>query len=466
MKFLRRNFLGGLVAGLGALATGNLSLGCAASRSAAKKPSALQPIINTPVSGKPRWWKGNLHTHSYWSDGNDFPEMIADWYKRHGYHFLSLSDHDVLSIGKHAIGLPGEDLVKQKALEKYRARFGSWVEADTPGYEAAIRIKPLSEFRSLLEEPDRFIMIQNEEITDYWGGSPVHMNVQNIGELIKPEGGNSALEVMQRNINYYLKQREKTGQYMTITLNHPTYGWPVTAEDLVAIEHLRFYEVYNGYPESLVYYAGDEVHASAERMWDIALTLRLANTDKGLLYAVAVDDAHSYHYKMPPEGHAPDVGMRDSTLECTPGRGWVHVRASFLTPESILRAMDAGEFYASSGVELQDYSFDGQHISIQIKPKGNDTYTTQFIGTRRGFDPNSRPTVDKNGNSPRYPVTRQYSKDIGQVLAEVPGLAPTYFCNGDEIYVRAKVISNKVKDNPGFNGETEACWIQPIIPYK
>ena len=40
--------------------------------------------------GQPRFWKGNLHTHSFWSDGDDFPEMIADWYKRHGYHFLAL----------------------------------------------------------------------------------------------------------------------------------------------------------------------------------------------------------------------------------------------------------------------------------------------------------------------------------------------------------------------------------------
>ena len=28
-----------------------------------------------------RWWRGNIHTHSLWSDGNDFPEMIADWYR-------------------------------------------------------------------------------------------------------------------------------------------------------------------------------------------------------------------------------------------------------------------------------------------------------------------------------------------------------------------------------------------------
>ena len=41
---------------------------------------------------EPRWWKGNLHTHSLWSDGNDYPEMIADWYRSHGYQFLAFTD--------------------------------------------------------------------------------------------------------------------------------------------------------------------------------------------------------------------------------------------------------------------------------------------------------------------------------------------------------------------------------------
>ena len=32
-----------------------------------------------------RWWKGNLHTHTLWSDGDDYPEMVLDWYKSRGY---------------------------------------------------------------------------------------------------------------------------------------------------------------------------------------------------------------------------------------------------------------------------------------------------------------------------------------------------------------------------------------------
>src|SRR5436305_1149885 len=66
-------------------------------------PPALLPVLQ---AGGPHWYKGNLHTHSLWSDGDDFPEMIADWYKRKGYHFLGLSDHNVLAEGERWIDLP------------------------------------------------------------------------------------------------------------------------------------------------------------------------------------------------------------------------------------------------------------------------------------------------------------------------------------------------------------------------
>ena len=46
-----------------------------------------------------KWWKGNLHTHSFWSDGDDFPEMIVSWYVENGYNFLALSDHNILQEG-------------------------------------------------------------------------------------------------------------------------------------------------------------------------------------------------------------------------------------------------------------------------------------------------------------------------------------------------------------------------------
>lgn len=38
------------------------------------------------------WYKGNIHCHTVWSDGNSFPEWTVDWYKSHGFQFLAVTD--------------------------------------------------------------------------------------------------------------------------------------------------------------------------------------------------------------------------------------------------------------------------------------------------------------------------------------------------------------------------------------
>src|SRR6056297_1049607 len=59
-------------------------------------------IILTVISScqttddKEKWLRGNLHTHTYWSDGDDFPESVAKWYKDNGYDFLVHTDHNIL----------------------------------------------------------------------------------------------------------------------------------------------------------------------------------------------------------------------------------------------------------------------------------------------------------------------------------------------------------------------------------
>ena len=119
-------------------------------------------------------------------------------------------------------------------------------------------------------------------------------------------------------------------------------------------------------------------------MWDIILTKRLAELNFPVVYGFATDDAHIYH-KWGPE-HA------------NPGSGWVVVRARHLTPESIIKAMDAGDFYASTGVVLKDIQLDGKTFKIVIEPEKGVSYTTQFIGTMRGYDPTSKPVLDEEGN--------------------------------------------------------------------
>lgn len=395
-----------------------------------------------------RWWKGNIHTHSLWSDGNDFPEMIADWYVQQGYNFLALSDHNVLSQGTRWMK---HDKIQERgykdALEKYRQRFGNdWVEtrgaAGTPDYE--VRLKPLDEFRKLVEKPGEFLMIQGEEISDRAAGVPVHMNVTNIQEVLEPAGGKSVAEAIDNNLRAAEAQAKRTGHELLVHLNHPNFGYAVTAEDIASIIHERFVEVYNGHPG--VHHEGDAHHASDEQIWDIANTIRLGQLNAPPLYAVATDDSHYYNGQ--PGSH--------------PGRGWIMVRAASLEPETLIKAIKAGDLYASSGVTLRDVRYDAnkKFLQVDIEPEDGVEYRTQFIGTKIGYDPTSQPRLDKKGQP--FRTTKKYSHDVGLVLSTVEGASPSYQLTGKELYVRAVVTSTKPHVDPSFKDQKQQAWTQPV----
>lgn len=393
-----------------------------------------------------RWWKGNLHTHSLWSDGDDYPEMIVEWYQREGYHFLALSDHNVLLEGQKWVDATN-NAGGARAMERYIARFGNaWVEQRQAGDRLQVRLKPLGEFRHLFEEPQRFLLLPAMEITDRHLAAPVHINATNLRDHVPPRSGSSVYEVMQNNVNAVLEQREATGQLMFPHLNHPNFVWGVTAEELMRVEGERFFEVYNGHPA--VRNEGDDQHAGTERLWDIILTWRLAVLGLEPMFGLATDDSHHYHEQA--------VGKSNS------GRGWVMVRAAYLTPEHLIRALEAGDFYASSGVLLHQLERTADTLKLEIAAESGVRYRTQFIGTRKNFDRTNTPVRNAAGEALR--VTHRYSDEVGEVLAEVIGTSAAYTLKGDELYVRAKVISSKVKSNPYAEGEFEAAWTQPLIP--
>lgn len=393
-----------------------------------------------------RWWKGNLHTHSLWSDGDDYPEMIAAWYKERGYHFLAFTEHNVMQEGARWFTLT-DKRGGGVALEKYRARFGAdWVEERTVhSTNRQVRLKPLAEFRTRFEEPDRFLLVPASEITDRHLVAPVHINAVNLLDLIPAAGGSNVLDVMQRNVDAVLAQRAKTGQPMFPHINHPNFGWGVTAEELMQLKGERFFEVYNGHPS--VHNEGDASHAGMERVWDIVLTWRLAVLGLPPMLGLAVDDSHNYH--------------TNAVGQSNPGRGWVMVRASHLTPESVIRALEAGDFYASSGVVLREVRNEPDGLRVEIAADPGVTYRTEFIGTRRGFDTSNQPVRTAAGDPVR--VTHRYSEQVGQVLASVDGPVAEYRIRGDEWYVRARVTSSRRKENPYRDGEFEMAWVQPWI---
>lgn len=414
------------------------------------------PAVSNWVDPAPdvRWWRGNLHTHTLWSDGDDFPEMVVEWYREHGYQFLALSDHNVLSQGEKWMSLKSvADRAKADAYGKYLRRFGpQWVETRNSGPQGdpEVRLKPFDEYRPFVEERGQFIMLQAEEITHAaLNGRAFNMNATNLGEVLQPLDGATVREAIANNLRAVEESAARTGRQVLVHVNHPNYKWGVTAEDLAAVVNERFFEVWNGVENDND--PGDGVRPSTDEIWDIANALRIAGMSAPPLFGVATDDSHNYH---------------GNNTRAMPGRGWVMVRAQYLTPESIIRAMRAGDFYATTGVVLDAVAFNKQSrtLSLQIHPQGNETFVTRFVGTRKGVNLKGRPRVDRSGRV--VDTTLDYrtasGPQIGEVLAELRGTTPAYTLRGDELYVRAIVTSSGAPDVLSSEFGFKRAWTQPV----
>ena len=389
-----------------------------------------------------QWWKGNLHTHSLWSDGDDYPEMIADWYKKNGYHFLGISDHNILAEGNRWIHIE-KNAGGRRAFEKYLERFGpKWVEHKTEKNIPKVRLKNFSEYKAKMSVEGKFLLMQAEELTDRFQGVPIHINATNLKNYIPPQGGSSLATVIQNNVNAVLEQRKKTGQPMFPHINHPNFGWALKPTDMIQLKGEQFFEVYNGHPAVNNY--GDAKHLSTVQIWDIINAYRVGIYKLPLMFGLATDDAHNYH----------QIAIGKSNT----GRGWVMVKAPALSAPFIIEAMEKGDFYSSSGVSLSSIQTTKESFSFKISTEKGVTYKTWFVGTRNNFK-NSKDLAKRNSLDPS-------AAGIGEILGQTDSIEPKYNFKGDELYVRAHVVSSKKKSNPYSSGEQEQAWLQPISSRK
>jgi hypothetical protein len=299
-----------------------------------------------------RWYKGNTHAHTVESDGDSTPDEVTRWYKEHGYHFLVLSDHNVL--------VPTANLARVHG------------------------------------ESERFLLIPGEEVTDAIDKKPLHVNGLNVARLVDPRHGTSVLDTLQRNTDAI---REARG---VPHVNHPNFGWAIAPDDLQALERYRLLEIFNGHP--LVNNLGGGDRPGMEEVWDRLLTAGRR------VYGIAVDDAH--YFKRPWDPRAPK-----------PGQGWVVVRAPRLEASALLASLEAGEFYASTGIEFERYTADQAAIVLAVKPLGDSRYRSALIGPG------------------------------GRVLGTVDGPQARFDLGGRSGYVRV-VVSDS-------NGAT--AWGQPVF---
>ena len=116
-----------------------------------------------------KWYKGNLHTHSLWSDGNDFPEQICDWYRDNGYNFLAISDHNVLAEGEKWMKIA--ELRKRgsiTALDLYLDKYHNTAQTrgDRQGTSFEVRLTNFKDYKAMTERPGKFLQFKVRRVAN------------------------------------------------------------------------------------------------------------------------------------------------------------------------------------------------------------------------------------------------------------------------------------------------------------
>ena len=376
--------------------------------------------------GDGRWRRGNTHTHTLWSDGDAAPEMVARWYREHGYQFLVLSDHNVLSVLTKFFPIEEKGRLTPERVAEIAQTFGEdWVETRDGADGPQMRLKTLLELSEHFEQEDEFVFVQGEEITDAFGDFPVHVNAMNLEATIRPAKGPDVVTVLRNNLLAVQEQARESGRPILAHLNHPNFRYGVSADDIAQVVEDRFFEVYNGHPG--VNNHGNAEHPSTEEIWDLALTARLEQYGGGVLYGVATDDAHHY--------------FEENLERSNTGAGWVMVQSEALTPDDLVKTMQRGDFYASSGVFLSSIEHDADSYRVSVRAEPGVEYRIEFVGTR----------------------TEREDREVGEVLQATVGAEAEYAFFGDELYVRVRIRSDRVHPRPSVAGDVEMAWCQPVV---
>lgn len=181
-----------------------------------------------------------------------------------------------------------------------------------------------------------FILIPGLELT---GKRHIHTSALNVKKVLPHDFDSPSLhKIVQNHVDLVLKAGGKP------IINHPNWIYALPGQELLKVERLELMELYNGHPD--VNNHGNHKHQSTEKIWD-----QLLSAGKKM-YAVAADDAHHFHT------------LADHLSN--PGRGWIMVKAKTLTPENIIESLGRGEFYASSGVILNDLTTHEGNYFVEI----------------------------------------------------------------------------------------------------
>ena len=230
-----------------------------------------------------------------------------------------------------------------------------------------VRLKPLAEFRSLLEVPGKFLLIPGEEITHKY------RQVPGPHERHQPPRRHQAGRRPQR-------RRDDPGQSppSSSSARRSRLADPRVPQS----SQLRLGRQGRGHARARSCASSRSSTAIPASRTTATPSTRAPNAcgtsswrcgwasiKLPIVYGMATDDAHGYH----------SFGVG----KVNPGRGWVMVKCPLPHRRGHRQRHDAGDFYSTTGVTLKNVHSDKEKLAIEIKGEPGVIYKTEFIATLR-----------------------------------------------------------------------------------
>ncbi|HWM86181.1 MAG TPA: hypothetical protein VNO33_10100 [Kofleriaceae bacterium] len=363
-------------------------------RAPRRRVARAEEASRAPVS----WLKGSTHVHTAHSGDSRVPvEDVAEWYGERGYDFIVVTDHNrVTSYSGN-----GRPLVLQ-GIELTHNPGSCDPPPPEPDGKCRIHLNGLGLGVAALE---RTATAPAPAVIDALDGNrPPAIEWKN-------QGSSARVDMYQAGID---KVRQLGG---LVQINHPNWHWGVDGRLLAELGRrgATLVEVANmGFAR---WNTGDANHPAAEAVWDAALS------DGVLIYGVASDDAHDYDESEIAAKRAAGRPVYEA------GTGWVMVRAA-RRPDSIRRALERGDFYASTGVLLDRLELASGSIQIEVAGGSPGEHEITFIGQggavleRRSARSARFPLAQAPAGYVRAVVTRDDGARAWVQPVRVPAVAP------------------------------------------
>ena len=250
-----------------------------------------------------KYFRANLHTHTCITDAQPTPEEMKAFYKKRGYQILAITDHNVM-MDMSRLSEDGFLMLNGAEFNVNEANFER-------GHSKSAHLNFIAKRPNILWQPFRY-----------------HKEWNAAEYLAKAHIDNMSQEHSVENINAIIKAANDHG-YL-VMYNHPHWSLH-DYEDYANFKGLWAMEISNYGSASY----GDNYSGTIYR--DL---LNQGNR----LFPVGADDSHS------------ERGV---------GGAWIMVGAEKLTYDSVIEALEEGDFYASTGAEIYDLYMEDQKLHFR-----------------------------------------------------------------------------------------------------